>query len=276
MSIPGASGGAPLTDITGRMAVFGRLFTEHVGMEDVSQVPDSRTLVETVKQRVPRTTTPAEDAPVFEAAAFIGEWMRAWTDATWVAEGPIEPHLQVVDGSRSVVYLVPLVSIIRVASTAGYDGLPTLIEGILRDVLNPPRRAALHDIRVRPDAERPRVAKWVAKHAHVKDACRATLWRRCSACATLIEDEVTLHNTHADWERDAATAAGILARRAFRCACGGTPGEVGRFLLLREKGGETRLADIRVGGTYTRVACWTVEDDEVAPLDATDLSVEAP
>ena len=49
----GGSSGLPLTDITGRMAVFGRLFCEHVGVQDPAQIPTSAAAVDAVRARVP-------------------------------------------------------------------------------------------------------------------------------------------------------------------------------------------------------------------------------
>lgn len=271
-----SSGGSdlPLADITGRMAVFGRLFSEHVGLAGPEDLPDARALVELVKRRVPRTTQPAEEAPVFEAAAFVGEWLRASAQSAWVAEGPFEPHLQLVARNGAVVYLVPLVSIIRVASSAGYDGLAKLLESILEDVRHPPRRSSLADARILPRADSPRVVAWLQTNKDLIDSSRAVLWRRCQSCSTKIEDSLTLHVTSQDWERDASTAAGVLARRPFACACGGPAGEVSRFVMLRNEEHETTFADIYLGGTHTRVACWRIQGEDATPLDATMLSVD--
>jgi hypothetical protein len=267
-------GSLPLADITGRMSVFSRLFCDAVGLAEPQQLLDARSVVEVVQGRVPRTTEPAEDAPVFEAAAFVGEWLRAWSDAVWIAEGPFEPHLQIVAPGAAVVYLLPLVSIVRVASTAGYDGLPELLESVLADVRDPPGAGPVSGVRVAPPSDRARVAAWIERHRHLRDASRASLWRRCLACASRVEDSVTLHVSTNDWERDASAAAEQLANRPFACECGGAPGDVSRFLMLRSHEGELRVADIYLGGTHTRVSCWSLEGDRAVPLDATALDVD--
>jgi hypothetical protein len=272
---PPAPHGLPLADITDRMAVFGRLFAENVGLADPTQVPDARSLVELVQQRVPRTTEPADDTPVFEAAAFIGEWLHAWVDAAWIAEGPFEPHLQLTARDATLVYLFPVVSVVRVASTAGYDGLPKLLDTMLAELRAPAAPVPLARLRVTPDTDRARVVAWLAANRNLREATLATLWRRCQACATLSEDTLRLAGTERDWEKEASTAASVLARRPFACACGGPAGEVSRFLVLRARDGEPqRLADIYLGGTHTRIACWSLEGETATPLDASAVAVD--
>ena len=267
-------GGLPLADITSRMAVFGRLFSEDVGLPDPSGIPTSRDLVAVVKARVPRTTQAGDESPVFEASAFVGEWLRARCDARWVAEGPNEPHLQVVDGSRSIVYLLPLVSVMRVATTAGYDGLPAILDLVLSDTNEPPARGPLASLRTRPRADAPRVVAWAREAKALRSGTRAALWRRCQTCSRIVADGITLAEMEGTWEHHAADAAAMLAGRPFDCECGGPPGEVSRFLMLRGGEAEQKLADIYVAGTYTRVACWTLRGDIAEPYDATQLAVE--
>lgn len=268
-----SSGGLPYADVTGRMELFGRIFGEQVGVAQPQALPSADDLVRVVKERVPRSPA-IDDAPVFEAAAYVGEWLRTRADATWIAEGPYEPHLQLVDRSRAVVYLLPLVNLLRTASTAGYDGLPSLLAGVLADVSRPAVPAPLEELRVEPDEDRPRVVAWVRRHRHLRDATRAALWRRCAACATPAEEALTLHNVSPDWESDSAAAASILGKRPFRCPCGGLPGEATRFLILRADADGLRLADIHVTGTRTRIGCWGVGTDRVVPLDALRLAGE--
>lgn len=256
------------------MAVFGQLFGEQVGVRDPSEVMSADDLVALVRTRVPRKGSAIEDSPVFEAAAYVGEWVRARSHATWVAEGPYEPHLQVVDATHAVVYLIPVVSILRTASTAGYDGLPRLLSRILDEVSIPCARVPLDELRVRPVEEREAVVGWIRRYRHLRDATRAALWRRCSACASVAEDAVTLHQATEDWEEEASTAATILSQRPFRCACDGLPGDVTRFLMLRAERGSTRVADIHVTSTYTRIGCWTVDGDYVEPFDALSLAAD--
>lgn len=267
-------GGLPLADITGRMAVFGRLFSEDVGLADPSGVPTSRDLVTLVRSRAPRSTHAGDESPVFEAAAFVGEWMRARTDARWVAEGPYEPHLQVQDASRAVVYLLPLVSVLRIATTAGYDGLPGVLDTVLGDVSTPMRRGPLARIRALPPADAPRVATWVRAHGALREGAEAALWRRCQTCSRLLEASLHLPLLEGTWEHEAAEAAAVLSAQPFECPCGGTPGEVSRFLMLLAVEGERKLADIYVAGSFTRIACWRVDGDEIEPYDASVLAVE--
>lgn len=273
-----SSGGhspTPLTDVTERMVVFGRLFCENAGVADPTTLSSPTAIVQAIEHRLPRTRHASEDAPVFEAAAFIGEWFRSWTDAAWVAEGPLEPHLQILNDARSTMYLVPAVKVVRVASTAGYDGLAEMLGETLDDVLAPSRRGPIRNMRVLPATDRPRVTAWVEKHRHARDASRAALWRRCSSCSRLLEETMTVHNIGPDWEKDASRAADVLAAREFNCVCGGPAGMVSRFLFVHDHNGESRLADILVTDSFTRLACWRFVGDEVEPLDATILSARA-
>lgn len=273
-AVPPTPDGVPLADITSRMAVFGRLFSEDVGLPDPLALPTARDLVAVVRARVPRTTQAGDESPVFEAAAFVGEWLRARCDARWVAEGPYEPHLQVVDATRSIVYLLPLVSVMRVATTAGYDGLSAILENVLADASIPPQAGPLAALRTRPEADTERVVKWAREARNLPVGTRAALWRRCQTCSRNVEDAITLADGEGTWEHHAAHAAALLAGRPFTCECGGPPGEVSRFLMLRGGKDEQKLADIYVAGTFTRVACWTVRGDEAEPYDATLLAVE--
>lgn len=269
------AGGLPLADITSRMAVFSRLFLEDVGLPDPSSIPAARDLVSVVRSRVPRSTLPGDESPIFEAAAFVGEWIRARADARWVAEGPYEPHVQVLDGSRGIVYLVPLVSVLRVATTAGYDGLAGIIENILDDVGPASDRTRGGRLRVQPGADAPRVEAWLRENMGAREATRAALWRRCQTCARTLEAELDLPTDGRTWEAHAATAAAILAARPSGCACGGVPGEVSRFLMTHGGGEDAKFADIFVGGSFTRVACWRLASDgAVEPYDATLLAIE--
>lgn len=269
-----SAGGLPAADVTGRMAMFGRIFAEQVGMEDPASVASARDLVGIVRERVPRVTDATTEAPVFEAAAYVGEWLRGRCEALWVAEGPFEPHLQLTDESRSVVYLLPLISIMRTASTAGYDGLAASLETVLHDVAHRVATRPLDRLRVLPMDDRARIVEWVRRHMHIRDAARAALWRRCDTCSRLVEESVTLHLVHDDWEAEAATAATILTKRPFDCACGGAPGEDSRFLMLRNSDEGTGLCDIHVTGAFSRVACWQIRDDLAIPVDATLLATE--
>lgn len=271
--MPMSAAGGPFVDISGRMAVFGRLFGESVGISEVAALPNAAALVDVVRSRVPRGSVPAEDAPIFEAAAYVGEWMRTRADARWVSEGPLEPHLQVTDASRAIVYLLPLVGILRTASTAGYDGLAPLLDGVVADVSNRATRAPLERIRVEPMEDQPDVVEWVRQNRDVSEATRAALWRRCSACAQMDEHALTLHRPGEDWEGEAAAAASVLSQYPFACPCGGRPGEVTRFLMIRHQDGHTRLGDIYVAGSHTRVGCWTLAaDGSVEPFDALALA----
>lgn len=269
-----AAGGQPFADIGGRMAVFGKLFSDQVGVHDVTSITEPRDVVALVKGRVPDSPVIDEETPVFEAAAFVGEWLRSRVGAEWVAEGPFEPHVQAADPTHAIVYLLPLVSIMRTASTAGYDGLSTLLDRVIADVEREPGVASLDEIPIQPREDRALVVAWVRKHAEVWDAMRAALWRRCSTCATMAEDALELHNVGDDWEAEAGTAAAILAKRPFACACGGLPGEVARFVMIRDVKGVTRVGDIYVGGNHTRIGCWTLKGDQIVPYDALALAHE--
>lgn len=272
MSTAGGRPSRSLTDIGGRMAVFGRLFSDQVGIRDLGSIETPADVVALVNARVPAEPILSEDAPVFEAAAFLGEWLRLRAGAEWVAEGPFEPHIQVADARHAVVYLLPLVTMMRTASTAGYDGLAALLDRVISDVREPHDAASLDDIPVLPREDRALVVSWIHRHRDVKDTMHASLWRRCSACSTMAEDSLTLTDLGPDWEAEAGTAAAVLAKRPFACACGGAPGEVARFLMIRNVGGSTRLGDIYLGGSHTRVGCWTVSDETVEPYDAVALA----
>ena len=267
-----STGGFPTADITGRMAVFGRLFGEQVGISEAASLATPQEVVAVVKGRVPRSGGPADDAPIFEAAAYVGEWMRHKVQGIWVAEGPFEPHLQLVDASHAVVTLVPLVSILRTATTAGYDGLGDALEAILDDMARPAKRVPLDLLMVEPPMERAKVVAWVRRSRGLREGARAALWRRCGTCGRRHEEELSMHLAEDQWEGEAAAAATILAKRAFECACGGMPGDTSRFLMLRAAEGATRLCDIHVNALRSRVATWTIEDEEAVPFDATTLA----
>lgn len=265
--------GGPFVDISGRMAVFGRLFGEAVGVSEIAALPTPHALVNVVRSRVPRSGAITGEAPIFEAAAYVGEWLRTRAEARWVSEGPLEPHLQVTDASHAIVYLLPLVAIIRTASTAGYDGMPALLQRVLDDVATPARRMPLDALPVEPETDRAEVVEWVRRHRDVVHATKAALWRRCSACAKMDEQIITLHRPGDDWEGEAATAASILSKYPFACECGGRPGEVTRFLMLRQHEGKVRFGDIYVASSHTRVGCWTLVDGEqIEPFDALALA----
>ena len=254
------------------MEVFGRLFGEQVGVPDVATLPTPESLLAVVKARLPREATAGDDAPVLEAAAYVGEWMRRRTTAAWVAEGPFEPHLQLVDPSHGIVYLLPLVQLLRTASSAGYDGMGTMLRQVLADVDKAATRGPLEDIRVQPEHERADVVAWARANLDVEHATRAALWRRCSVCSRIDERTLTLHRPGDDWEGEAATAASILSANPFHCPCGGPPGAVTRFLMIRHHDGGVHLGDIYVANTHTRVGCWTIDDDEAEPFDALALT----
>lgn len=270
-----AAGGQPFADIGGRMAVFGRLFSDQVGVHELATIPQPQDVVALVRSRVPDSPTVDEETPVFEAAAFVGEWLRARVGAEWVAEGPFEPHIQAADATHAVVYLLPLVTMMRTAATAGYDGLAPLLDRVITDVATPAEPVPLEEIAVQPREDRALVVAWIRKHMDVRDAMRAALWRRCSACATMAEDALELHDIGDDWETEAGTAAAILAKRPFRCACGGMPGEVARFVMMRHTGGVMRFGDIYIGGNHTRIGCWTITPEgEATPFDALALATD--
>src|SRR5438552_7238084 len=158
MSAPGAMA---LVDVTPRMALFGEMFLHHAApSSDLDTLPDAHAAVDVVRATVPRTSGPHERAPVFEAAAFLGEWLRARLPGSWVAEGPGEPQLQATDATGSIAYVLPLVSVVRVASTAGYDGLAKFLDEILADLAEPAVACPLEELRVRPPADAPRVVAW--------------------------------------------------------------------------------------------------------------------
>lgn len=267
-----AGGQHPYADVSGRMEVFGRLFGEQIGIPEPRVVTSTESLLAIVKARVPRDASHGDDAPVFEAAAFVGEWLRQRASALWVAEGPFEPHLQIVDETHAIVYLLPLVQLIRTASTAGYDGLLEMLDGVLEDVARPARPGPLGELRVEPVEDREAVIHWARANAGARLATRAALWRRCSVCARVHERVLTLPRPGDDWEGEAASAASLLASTPFACPCGGPMGAVSRFLMMRHEHGRARLGDIYVANTHTRVGCWRVEGDRIAPLDALELA----
>lgn len=267
-----STGGRPFVDVSGRMEAFGRLFGEQAGVPDVRALPTPESLLAVVKARLPRVPTAGDDAPVLEGAAYVGEWLRHRANASWVAEGPYEPHLQLVDPTHAIVYLLPLVQLIRTASTAGYDGMGRMLRDVLHDVERPARPASIDDLRVRPAEDRAAVVAWVRANQDVEHATRAALWRRCSVCSRVDERSLTLHRPGDDWEGEAATAAAILAANPFHCPCGGPPGAVTRLLMIRHQGKALHLGDIHVGNTHTRVGCWTVAGDRIEPFDALALA----
>lgn len=270
-----SAGGQPFADVSLRMEAFGRLFGEQVGIVQPASLPSPESLLAVVKARLPRTGAAVDDAPVLEAAAFIGEWLRERTNAVWVAESGLEPHLQVVDDSHAIVYLLPMVQLLRTASTAGYDGMGAMMRRVLEDVARPATRASLDALRVEPPDERAQVAAWARANRAVDHATRAALWRRCAVCSRIDERSLTLERPGDDWETEAATAASILSESPFECACGGPPGAVTRFLMIRHNGEATRLGDIYVSNTHTRVGCWTLEGDDAEPFDALSLTDDA-
>ena len=267
-----STGGLPAADITGRMAVFGRLFGEQVGIEEAATLQSPQEVITLVKGRLPRSGSISDDVPVFEAAAFVGEWIRTRAEAIWVAEGPFEPHLQMVDDSRSIVVLIPLVSIMRTATTAGYDGLADSMDSILADVRRMATPRPLERLLVEPEADRARVVDWVRRHRLLQESARAALWRRCATCGSRHEEEISMEVQGQHWESEAAAAATMLSKRRFACACGGLPGDTSRFLMLRATGGATRLCDIHVNVLRSRVATWTIRGDAAEPFDATTLA----
>lgn len=267
-----SAGGRPFADVSGRMEVFGRLFGEQVGIPEPASLPSPESLLAVVKARVPRVGAAVDDAPVLEAAAYVGEWLRERTNAVWVAEGGLEPHLQVVDDSHAIVYLLPMVQLLRTASTAGYDGMGAMLREVLDDVASSATRAPLDELRVEPPDERVQVVAWARANRDVQRATRAALWRRCAVCSRINERSLTLHRSGEDWEGEAATAASILSANPFECPCGGPPGAVTRFLMIRHDGEGTRIGDIFVSNTHTRVGCWTLEGDEAVPFDALALT----
>lgn len=266
-----AGGARPSSDITGRMEISGRLFGERIGVSEPTRLATPRSVVAAVRSRIPRAAD-AEDDQVFEAAAFVGEWLRGRAHAAWVAEGPFEPHLQLVDPTHAIVYLLPLVQLVRTASTAGYDGMTAMIERVLADVTEPADDGPIEAIRVEPSEDREDVVEWIRTHRDAGPATRAALWRRCSICSNIEERMLALQQPGADWEEEAATAASVLSATPFECPCGGPPGAVTRFLMVRHEGEATRFGDIYVANTHTRVGCWTIADDRAIPFDALDLT----
>lgn len=272
------SGGLPPQgDLTGRMALFGRLFAEQTGLVEPQRVPSAEDLVALVRIHVPRTPALVEDAPIYEVAAYVGEWLRAQSNATWISEGPSEPHLQLIDDSGAIIMLLPLVSIMRTASTAGYDGLPKLLRSVQRDISEAASPGPLDELSVHPAEDQDRVVSWVKANRENLTAgkgTRAALWRRCGACGTPSEESLTLPPGTLGWEAEAGLAAGLLAERGFSCTCGGPVGDVSRLLMLRPELDSLRLGDIFVTPTFTRVACWTLEGDVAKPFDARQLTDE--
>ncbi|GEM_PF-6569230 len=270
-----ATGGFPTADVTGRMAMFGRLFGEEVGVPEASALPTASDLVALVRDRLPPEAAP-DEAPVLEAAAFVGEWLRARSDAIWIAEGPHEPMLQVVDASRAIVHLIPIIHLLRTASSAGYDGLAPLLDRIVADVSRPAKPCAMTEVRVLPEAEGPAVVAWLRRYRGMRNSTRVALWRRCQTCSTPQEDGLTMHHAADDWEQEAAMAAAILSRRPFACACGGLAGETTRFLMLRADADGERFCEIRASSASSRVACWRLDGERAYPYDATTFRADPP
>lgn len=268
----------PAADVTGRMAMFGRLFGEEVGVPEARAIPSANDLLSTVRARVPRAgAKTTDDAPLLEAAAFVGEWLRGRAEAIWIAEAAQEPMLQVVDPSHAIVHLLPVIQMMRTAATAGYDGLAALLDEILADVTRPARSSGLDQLRVVPDADRAAILAWIERHRGLQGVTVAALWRRCQHCSTPQEDALTMGRTSDDWEAEAAMAASILARRPFSCVCGGPPGDTTRFLMLRHDAAHgERLCEIRASSASSRVACWRLVGDRVEPFDATTFRAEGP
>lgn len=266
--LPGALG---LVDVTPRMAMFGQLFLQHAAnASPASSLADARASVEVVSATVPRTSGPAESAPVFEAAAYLGEWVRSrGLPASWVADGPSEPQLQATDASGSIAYVLPLVSVVRVASTAGYDGLATLLDEVVSDLKRPALACAVCDLRVHPTRDRQLVIDWVDEHLEL-GVTAAVLARRCRACGR--KQETGIHLEDADpfgWMGAASLSATQLALSEFACDCGGPPGEQSRFLLLHDEGEDVghRLLDVLMTGTHTRLSSWRIKDGLAKPVN---------
>ena len=271
-------GPPPHGDLTGRMSLFGRLFAQQAGLLDPAQVNSAEDLIALVRIHVPRKppAESAEDAPVYEAAAYVGEWLRAHAGAEWVSEAGMEPHVQMYDPSGAVVLLVPLVHVMRTATTAGYDGLPKLLRTLRDEAATPAAPTTIDGLDVHPKEDRERVVSWVKVHAALHGGgTRVALWRRCSACGTPREESISMPDTGLDWESEAGLAAGLLSDRPFGCACGGKAGDVSRLLMIRREPEGVRLGDIYVTPTHTRVACWTLEGNTVRPFDARALADEA-
>lgn len=255
------------------MQVFGRLFGEQVGIRSPEALPSPESLLAVVKSRLPRGTVVEDEVPTLEAAAYIGEWLRQRAEATWIAEGAFEPHLQLVDRTHAIVYLLPLVQLLRTASTAGYDGMSGMLREVLDDVNRDARRVELAELRVTPQEERGMVIEWIRDNRAIRLATRAALWRRCSICAEFEETAVTIPGVGSDWEGEAAGAAQELAAVPFECPCGGPPGATTRFLMMRNRpDGATHFGDIYVSSTHTRVGCWAIEGEMARPVDALALA----
>lgn len=272
MSSMGGPSMPPHADLTSRMALFGRLFAQHAGILEARSVHSSEDLVALVRLHIPRDATTAEEAPVYEAAAYVGEWFRKQAGAEWISEGPTEPHLQLSDATGAVIVLLPLVSILRTAATAGYDGLPQLLREAREDIAQPAQPTSLAGLRVWPEGDRAKVVDWVSANRRPTEGTRVALWRRCSACGSPHEESLTMPPTGADWETEAGLATGLLAQREFACECGGPPGSVSRLLMLRRDADGERLGDIYVTPNFTRVACWTLHGDEARPFDARQVT----
>lgn len=268
MSSPGVLG---LTDVTPRMALFGQMFLQQAGTRTgVAQLPDAHAAVDVVRATMPRSTAPADGVPVFEAAAFLGEWLRSrGLPASWVAEGPGEPQFQATDETGSIAYVLPLVSVVRVASTAGYDGLAKLLSDLLGDLAQPAIEVPLAKLRVHPPADAPRVVSWARDHL-APGVTAAVLTRRCRACGESHDTEIHLDDAHPlGWLDVASLSASQLAIAPFECACGGTAGEQSRFLLLHDDGtpeSAHRFLDVLTTGAQTRVASWRIRDGVATPL----------
>lgn len=280
------SDGVAAIDVTGRMSAFASIFAEEVGIDDPAMIPDASALIAIVKERVPRSgASPAADAPVFEAAAFIGEWLRARGHALWVVEGSTEPHLQLTDPTHAIVVLLPLVSLVRTSATAGYDGLPALVEALLDDVSRPAEEGELESLRVVPAPDHERVLAWVRRSMPIQEGARASLWRRCAVCGEPQEESVSLPVAGVSWEADAALAATMLANRPFQCACGGAAGATTRFLMVtaehgagraRARSREVRFCDLYATPTHSRVASWLLPSPtHVVPFDSTTFGEDA-
>lgn len=273
MTSPGPHA-AQRDDLTGRMALFGRLFARTAGLPEPALVPSPEDAVTLVRAQVPRETGASTPAPVYEAAAYLGEWLRRDAGGEWVAPENGEPHLQLTDRTGAIIVLLPLVRILRTAATAGYDGLAALLRSVRDDVAAPARSTSLDGLRVAPEEERATVVAWVRANRDLANGTRIALWRRCGACGSMQQDALALPPTGVDWETDAGVATGMLAMREFECACGGAAGDVSRVVMLRREDAALRLGDIRVAPTHTRVACWTLDGDGVTPLDARGLAHE--
>lgn len=265
------------TDLTGRMSMFGQLFAKQAGLLDPRAVKSPEDLVALLRIQVPRQSAVAEEAPIYEAAAYVGEWLRHHApeaSTEWVAEAGTEPNLQLHDGSGAITLLVPLVSILRTAMTAGYDGVPALLRETRGAVRHPATVTPIETLPVKPETDRPRVVEWLRANAGVRDGTRVALWRRCGACGTPNEESLVMPPSSLDWESEAGLAAGLLAERPFVCSCGGQAGDTSRLLMIRREGSEVRFGDIRVTPSGTRLSCWTLDGDLAVPFDARVLTHE--